>query len=127
MSESMIELRGGAFRMGSDRFYPEERPVREVSVAPFAIDRHPVTVAEFRRFVKATGHVTWAERAPAADDYPDADPALPRRAAEFDADLRRKDLVVEHLGEFQRLPGWRDDGSRQHDQLLDRQDLELCA
>jgi sulfatase modifying factor 1 len=62
----MIELPGGAFRMGSDRFYPEEKPVREVSVAPFAIDRHPVTVAEFRRFVKATGHVTWAERAPAA-------------------------------------------------------------
>jgi formylglycine-generating enzyme required for sulfatase activity len=69
----MIELPGGTFRMGSDRFYPEERPVREVSVAPFAIDRHPVTVAEFRRFVKATGHVTWAERAPASDDYPDAD------------------------------------------------------
>ena len=72
----MIELPGGAFRMGSDRFYPEEQPVREVSVAPFAIDRHPVTFAEFRRFVKATGHVTWAERAPAADDYPDADPEL---------------------------------------------------
>jgi formylglycine-generating enzyme len=76
VSESMIELPGGVFRMGSDRFYPEERPVREVSVAPFAIDRHPVTVAEFRRFVKATGHVTWAERAPAAEDYPDADPEL---------------------------------------------------
>ncbi|RDJ92899.1 formylglycine-generating enzyme family protein, partial [Lacticaseibacillus rhamnosus] len=59
--------------MGSDRFYPEERPVREVSVERFAIDRHPVTVAEFRRFVKATGHVTWAERAPEAADYPEAD------------------------------------------------------
>jgi formylglycine-generating enzyme len=50
----MIELRGGAFLMGSDRFYSEERPVREESVAPFAIDRHPVTIAEFRRFVRAT-------------------------------------------------------------------------
>ena len=59
--------------MGSDRFYPEERPVRDVSVGPFAIDRHPVTIAEFRRFVKATGHVTWAEWAPAAEDYPDAE------------------------------------------------------
>ena len=59
--------------MGSDRFYPEERPVREVSVEGFWIDRHPVTVAEFRRFVKATGHVTWAEQAPQAEDYPDAD------------------------------------------------------
>jgi formylglycine-generating enzyme len=53
VSENMIELRGGAFLMGSDRFYSEE-PVREVSVAPFAIDRHPVTIAEFRRFVRAT-------------------------------------------------------------------------
>jgi formylglycine-generating enzyme len=59
--------------MGSDRFYPEEAPVREVSVEGFWIDRHPVTVAEFRRFVKATGHVTWAERAPEAADYPEAE------------------------------------------------------
>jgi formylglycine-generating enzyme required for sulfatase activity len=72
--KNMVELPGGTFRMGSDGFYPEERPVREAHVGPFAIDRHPVTVAEFRRFVTATGHVTWAERAPAADDYPDADP-----------------------------------------------------
>jgi formylglycine-generating enzyme required for sulfatase activity len=68
----MVELPGGTFHMGSDRFYPEERPVREVHVGPFAIDRHPVTVAEFRRFVKATGHVTWAERAPQAEEYPGA-------------------------------------------------------
>jgi len=62
--------------MGSKDFYPEERPVREVSVAGFAIDRHPVTVAEFRRFVKATGYVTWAERSPDPEHYPDADPEL---------------------------------------------------
>ena len=60
--------------MGSEAFYPEEAPVREVSVGGFWIDRHPVTVAEFRRFVKATGYVTWAERPPDASDYPDADP-----------------------------------------------------
>ncbi len=72
----MVELPAGRFRMGSDRFYPEERPEREVSVDGFWIDRHPVTVAEFRRFVKATDHVTWAEHAPVADDYPDAAPEL---------------------------------------------------
>ena len=72
----MVEVPAGVFRMGSDRFYPEERPVREVSVGGFWIDCHPVTVGEFRRFVKATGHVTWAEQAPVADDYPDADPEL---------------------------------------------------
>ena len=62
--------------MGSDEFYPEERPVREVTVGAFAIDRHPVTVAEFRRFVTDTGYVTLAERAPDPALYPDADPDL---------------------------------------------------
>jgi formylglycine-generating enzyme required for sulfatase activity len=74
--KNMVELQGGTFQMGSDRFYPEERPVREESVEGFSIDRHPVTVAEFRRFVKATGYVTWAEQPPNAEDYPDADPEL---------------------------------------------------
>lgn len=72
--KNMVELPGGTFRMGSDRFYAEERPVREVTVGPFAIDRHPVTVAEFRRFVEDTGRVTWAEQAPQAKDYADAEP-----------------------------------------------------
>jgi formylglycine-generating enzyme required for sulfatase activity len=40
------------------------------------MDAQPVTVGEFRRFVKATGYVSWAERAPRAADYPGADPAL---------------------------------------------------
>jgi formylglycine-generating enzyme len=73
--KNMVELSGATFRMGSVGFYPEERPLREVSVDGFWIDRHPVTVAEFRRFVTATGYMTWAERAPQADDYPGADPA----------------------------------------------------
>jgi formylglycine-generating enzyme len=67
---------GGEFLMGSDRFYPEEAPVHPVAVDGFWMDSHPVTVAEFRRFVKATGHVTLAERAPDPADYPDADPEL---------------------------------------------------
>ena len=72
----MTWIPGGTFRMGSADFYPEERPVHDVTVDGFWMDDHPVTVAEFRRFVKATGHVTLAERAPDSADYPDADPAL---------------------------------------------------
>ncbi len=41
--------------MGSDEFYPEERPVREVTVGAFAIDRHPVTVAGSLVFQPTTG------------------------------------------------------------------------
>jgi formylglycine-generating enzyme required for sulfatase activity len=73
--EGMRRLPGGSFLMGSEDFYPEERPVRRVEVGGFWIDTHPVTVAEYRRFVKATGHVTVAEQAPDAADFPDADPA----------------------------------------------------
>jgi sulfatase modifying factor 1 len=75
-TKGMRRLPGGTFAMGSADFYPEERPVHRVAVDAFWIDEHPVTVAEFRRFVKATGYVTTAERTPPADLYPDADPAL---------------------------------------------------
>ena len=75
-ARDMVWIPGGTFRMGSDDFYPEERPVHRVTVDGFWIDEHAVTVAEFRRFVKATGHVTVAERAPDPSDYPDADPDL---------------------------------------------------
>ena len=74
--EDMALVPGGTFLMGSEDFYPEERPVHRVEVDAFWMDRRPVTVAQFRRFVKATGYVTLAERAPEAADYPDADPAL---------------------------------------------------
>jgi formylglycine-generating enzyme required for sulfatase activity len=72
----MVLVPGGTFLMGSGDFYPEERPVHRVAVDGFWMDEHPVTVAEFRRFVKATRHVTVAERAPDAAEYPDADPEL---------------------------------------------------
>jgi formylglycine-generating enzyme required for sulfatase activity len=74
--EHMMFVPGGTFRMGSEDFYPEERPVHRVAVDGFWMDRHPVTVAQFRRFVKATGYRTFAERAPDAADYPGADPAM---------------------------------------------------
>lgn len=70
----MVWIPGGQFAMGSEEFYPEERPVHQVAVEGFWMDEHPVTVAEFRRFVKATGHATTAETAPTAEDFPDADP-----------------------------------------------------
>jgi sulfatase modifying factor 1 len=38
--KNMVELPGGTFRMGSDRCYSEEWPVREVSVDGFWIDHH---------------------------------------------------------------------------------------
>jgi len=62
MVESMVWIAGGEFLMGSESFYPEERPVRRARVDGFWIDRYQVTNDEFRRFVEGTGYVTVAER-----------------------------------------------------------------
>jgi formylglycine-generating enzyme len=67
---------GGTFHMGSAAFYPEEAPVHPVELDGFWVDRHPVTVREFRAFVEATGYVTVAERPLDPAAYPDADPEL---------------------------------------------------
>jgi sulfatase modifying factor 1 len=72
----MVWVPGGTFAMGAEDFYPEEAPVHRVAVDGFWIDEHPVTVGEFRRFVKATGYVTVAERPLDPALYPGADPAL---------------------------------------------------
>jgi formylglycine-generating enzyme required for sulfatase activity len=72
----MVRVPGGTFRMGSDDFYPEERPQHEAAVGPFWMDRYLVTNQDFARFVESTGYVTLAERPPRAEDYPGADPAL---------------------------------------------------
>jgi formylglycine-generating enzyme required for sulfatase activity len=72
----MTRIEGGEFLMGSEDFYPEEGPVRRVAVDAFWIDTHAVTAAEFRRFVRATGYVTVAERPLDPADYPEADPDL---------------------------------------------------
>jgi formylglycine-generating enzyme len=70
--EDMVWIPGGAFLMGSDAFYREERPVRPASTEGFWIDRFPVTNAQFRRFVEATDYVSLAERVPTRAMYPDA-------------------------------------------------------
>jgi formylglycine-generating enzyme required for sulfatase activity len=72
----MRRIEGGTFAMGSEEFYPEERPVHRVTVDGFWIDEHPVTAADFRRFVRETGYTTVAERPLDPADYPDADPEL---------------------------------------------------
>lgn len=75
-ADAMVLVPGGTTRIGSDHHYAEERPVREVEVGDVWVDVHPVTNAEFARFVEETGHVTVAEVAPDPADFPGADPAL---------------------------------------------------
>src|SRR3569623_1043921 len=72
----MLFIEGNTFRMGSDSHYPEEAPVHRVSVDSFWIDTTPVPNAQFKRFVRETGHVTFAKKKPNAEDYPGALPNL---------------------------------------------------
>lgn len=67
---------GGRFRMGSDKHYPEERPVHQVAVDGFWMDRYPVTNERFARFVEETRHVTFAEIPPDPAEYPGALPHM---------------------------------------------------
>ena len=70
----LVDLPGGSFRMGSTSFYPEEAPIHTVTVGSFAVERHPVTNAQFAEFVAATGYVTVAEQPIDPALYPGADP-----------------------------------------------------
>ncbi len=74
----MIYVPGGEFTMGSDDHYAEEKPAHRVKVDGFWLDKTLVTNAEFRRFVRETGHVTFAEIAPDPKDYPGALPHMLR-------------------------------------------------
>jgi sulfatase modifying factor 1 len=65
---------GGNCRIGSDDFYPEERPVHDVHVDGFWIDIHTVTNEQYAGFVEATGYVTVAERALDPAAFPGAPP-----------------------------------------------------
>ena len=77
--------------MGSNDFYPEERPVHRVAVDAFWIDAHPVTNAKFASFVDTTGYVTVAERVP--NPVSQSIPALSRRCSS----RARSYSVVRHI------------------------------
>ena len=58
----MILIPAQTFRMGDDSGLPHERPAHDVTLKPFRIDKHEVTVAQFRAFAEATGYQTNAEQ-----------------------------------------------------------------
>ena len=74
MLTELVELAGGSFRMGSTQFYPEEAPAHTATVAALAVERHPVTNAQFAEFIAATGYLTVAEQAIDPALYPGVSP-----------------------------------------------------
>jgi formylglycine-generating enzyme required for sulfatase activity len=47
LDHDLVPLPGGTFAMGSDEFYPDEKPVHERQVSPFRIGRCTVTDAQY--------------------------------------------------------------------------------
>lgn len=70
----MVTVPGGEFAMGSERHYPEERPVHRVRVDGFAISATAITNHQFARFVRETGYLTVAERPLDPAEFPGAPP-----------------------------------------------------
>ncbi len=78
----MVWIPGGEFSMGCNDptdlpnggpdSMRDARPIHRVYVDGFWMDRTEVTNQQFAEFVAATNYVTLAERAPKAEDYPDA-------------------------------------------------------
>jgi formylglycine-generating enzyme len=62
MHDDMVFIAGGTFLMGTGDGLAVERPVHQVSLKSFWIDKYAVTVAQFARFVEATGYKTESEK-----------------------------------------------------------------
>jgi formylglycine-generating enzyme required for sulfatase activity len=87
--DGLVWIPGKTFTMGSDKHYAEEAPAHPVKVDGFWIDQTPVTNRQFGEFVKATGYVTLAEKAPDPNDYPGALPHMLRAGSlMFDPPIR---------------------------------------
>ncbi|MGQ7868533.1 formylglycine-generating enzyme family protein [Sunxiuqinia sp. sy24] len=59
---NMVQFPDGSYFVGSKKGLPNEQPVHAVDLNAFYIDQSPVTVAQFRAFIKATGYKTEADR-----------------------------------------------------------------
>jgi formylglycine-generating enzyme required for sulfatase activity len=68
--QGMVWIPGGSFTMGSkdDSSRLNEGPPHTVKVDGFWMDEHTVTNTEFEKFVKATGYITIAEKAPSWEE-----------------------------------------------------------
>lgn len=82
--QGMVWIPKGDFIMGSndEGARPDEKPEHKVKLDGFWMDEGPVTNAQFKQFVDATGYVTTAEKAPTLEEImgqvpPDTPPPPP--------------------------------------------------
>jgi formylglycine-generating enzyme len=69
-TNDMVWIPGGTFSMGAEDGQADEKPVHQVSVDGFWMDKTEVTNEQFEKFVRATGYITISERKPNPQDFP---------------------------------------------------------
>lgn len=93
-ASAQVSIAGGRLDRGPNRFEPEEQGGGVADIAPFSIDAHEVTNAQYAAFVAATGYVTLAER-PGPDGAPTGAAIFDRAQARWridpNANWRRPD------------------------------------
>jgi len=64
LSENMVLIPGGKYLMGSEgpEAYTNEKPIHEVFIDSFHMDKYEVTNYQFLQFVNETGYITTAEK-----------------------------------------------------------------
>lgn len=60
--EGMVYVPGGQMELGSSTGLPREKPTRVLEISAYYMDKTPVTVGQFRKFVKATQYATEADK-----------------------------------------------------------------
>ncbi len=70
LGTDMAWIPAGKFTMGSNDGQPEERPLHDVKVRGFWMDRYEVSNDQFAKFVEATHYVTTAEVKPDPAQFP---------------------------------------------------------
>jgi formylglycine-generating enzyme len=58
----MVLINGGRVKIGSNEGLDNEKPVFSTDLMPYYLDKDPVTVAQFRLFIKTNRYITDAEK-----------------------------------------------------------------
>ena len=73
-ANTTINVKGGEFKFGDNRYYPDEGPIKLAQVADFNIDKTEVTNAQFQAFTDTTGYITAAEIGLSEQEFPTIPP-----------------------------------------------------
>jgi sulfatase modifying factor 1 len=104
-TKGMVFIEGGEFLMGADNEMAmrDEYPQHLVKVNSFWMDESEVTVADFKKFVDATGYLTTAERAIDWDDlkqYLPLDTPKPHDSLLAPSSLVFNEIKTDNLNDF---------------------------